>query len=156
MRSTRLPHRGPVTPWVSSLGGLRSGTWSRMRWPSAFKHHFELGQRRYFMRSLCSLGPLKGIEVSESLTTASDSDTHSRGLSQVAISRMTSRIGETHIPWTLEGSHLRVTSITAWVICYLQRIRYDMVGVNLLVQRWLVLEVRLHVLEELLHGVQLR
>ena len=102
------------------------------------------------------MGPLKGIEVSESLTTASDFDTHSRGLSQVAISRMTSRIGETHIPWTLEGSHLRVTSITAWVICYLQRIRYDMVGVNLLVQRWLVLEVRLHVLEELLHGVQLR
>ena len=31
-----------------------------------------------------------------------------------------------------------------------------MEGVNLLVKRWLVLEVRLHVLEELLHGVQLR
>jgi hypothetical protein len=90
------------------------------------------------------------------LAMTSDFDVHSRGRSQVAISRMTSRIGETHIPWTLEGSHIRVTSITAWVICYLQRIEYDMEGVNLLVQRWLVLEVGLHVLEELLHGVQLR
>jgi hypothetical protein len=31
-----------------------------------------------------------------------------------------------------------------------------MEGMNLLVKRWLVLEVGLHVLEELLHGVQLR
>lgn len=53
------------------------------------------------------------------LAMTSDFDVHSRGRSQVAISRMTSRIGETHIPWTLEGVHWRVTSITAWVTCCL-------------------------------------
>jgi len=141
------------------------------RWPCESKSHSIRGlrvanryqrirslavPRRYFMESFYSSGHLVAIEVSESLTTDSDFDIHFRGLSQVAISRMISRIGETHIPWTLGRSHLRVTSITACVICYLQRIEYDMEGVNLLVQRWLVLEVRLHVLEELLHGVQLR
>ena len=96
------------------------------------------------------------IEVSGSFTTTSNINNHSRGDSLVAISRMISRIGETHIPWTLEGSHIRVTSITAWVICYLQRIEDDIAALNLLVQRRLVLEVGLHVLEELLHWVQLR
>jgi hypothetical protein len=69
---------------------------------------------------------------------------------------MISRIGETHIPYTLEGSHIRVTSITAWVICYLQRIVDDIAASNLLVERRMVLEVGLHVLKELLHWVQLR
>jgi hypothetical protein len=114
------------------------------------------GQRRHFLESFCSSGRLSTIEVRGSLTTTSDFDNQSRGRSQVAISRMISRIGETHIPWTLEGSHIRVTSITALVICYLQRIKDDIEGLNLLVQRRLVLEVGLHVLEELLHWVQLR
>jgi hypothetical protein len=113
-------------------------------------------QRRYFIESFCSSSHLSTIEVRGSLPTTSDFDNHSRGRSQVAISRMISRIGETHIPWTLEGSHIRVTSITAWVICYLQRIEDDIAALNLLVQRRLVLEVGLHVLEELLYWVQLR
>ena len=113
-------------------------------------------QRRYFIESFCSSGRLSTIEVRGSLPTTSDFDNHSRGRSQVAISRMISRIGETHIPWTLEGSHIRVTSITAWVICYLQRIEDDIAALNLLVQRRLALEVGLDVLEELLHWVQLR
>jgi len=108
------------------------------------------------MKSFCSSSHLLTIEERVSLTTTSDFDNQSRGRSQVAISRMISRIGETHIPWTLEGSHIRVTSITAWVICYLQRIVDDIAALILLVERRMVLEVGLHVLKELLHWVQLR
>jgi len=108
------------------------------------------------MRSLYSIGHLNSIESRWTWATTSNVRSHSRGLSQVAISRIISRIGETHIPWTLEGSHYRVTSITAWVICYLQRIEVDTVGSDLLVESGLVPEVGLHVLEETFHWVQLR
>ena len=81
---------------------------------------------RYFVQSFYSSVHLNSIEVRGTLVMISNFHVHSRGplqrdrgRSQVAISRIISMIGDTHIPWTLARSHLRVTSITAWVICYL-------------------------------------
>jgi hypothetical protein len=74
---------------------------------------------RYFVQSFYSSVHLNSIEVRGTLVMISNFHVLSRGRSHVAISRIISRIGDTHIPWTLARSHLRVTSITAWVICYL-------------------------------------
>jgi hypothetical protein len=88
--------------------------------------HLDRGPCRYFVQSFYSSVHLNSIEVRRTLVRISNFIVHSlgplqrdRGRSHVAISRIISRIGDTHIPWTLAGSHLRVTSITAWVICYL-------------------------------------
>lgn len=111
-RPSHFQSRSPGASRARTLRRLRSANRSQRMWSLPMLC-------RYFEESFYSWMLLYRTETEGRPARSSNFGDHLRGCSQVAMSRMISRIGDTHIPWTLARSHFRVISITAWVICYL-------------------------------------